>query len=224
MYFYSALSESICCLPIEDHQNWPHRNFGCPSASFFHYPPALASFFLIYPSISLSTVCSHSSHIPLTLLFLQAADTDFSNVGTMIECGLFTEALDSIRCAVYPGLLPPAPYLVTLLDYAQQVGPQLPHGENSTCCDTDFLNFGTFLTFSMIIRLNSLIHTTAPTSVFVCWMCHRERPHLCSSEISFRFCITYLLPTLPGTLRAQWRSILRQCCSVRSVRRACGLS
>lgn len=80
------------------------------------------------------------------------------------------------------------------------------------------------LTFSMITRLNSLIHTTTQTSVFVCWMCHRERPHLCSKETSFRFCITCLLPTLPGTLRAQWRNILRQCCSVRSARRACGLS
>lgn len=60
----------------------------------------------------------HPSH----LLFLQATETDFSNVGTMIECGLFTEALDSIRSTVYPGLLPPAAYLVSLLHYAQQVG------------------------------------------------------------------------------------------------------
>ncbi|XP_042344134.1 SMC5-SMC6 complex localization factor protein 1 isoform X2 [Plectropomus leopardus] len=50
----------------------------------------------------------------------QATETDFSNVGTMIECGLFIEALDSIRSAVYPGLLPPASYLVSLLEYAQQ--------------------------------------------------------------------------------------------------------
>ncbi|XP_070761077.1 SMC5-SMC6 complex localization factor protein 1 [Enoplosus armatus] len=50
----------------------------------------------------------------------QATETDFSNVGTMIECGLFIEALDSIRSAVFPGLLPPAPYLVSLLEYAQQ--------------------------------------------------------------------------------------------------------
>lgn len=47
---------------------------------------------------------------------------DFSNVGCMIECGLFTEALDSIRSGVYPGLLPPAPHLISLLEYAQQVG------------------------------------------------------------------------------------------------------
>ncbi|KAM7416507.1 hypothetical protein PAMA_018522 [Pampus argenteus] len=38
----------------------------------------------------------------------------------MIECGLFIEALDSIRSAVFPGLLPPAQYLVSLLEYAQQ--------------------------------------------------------------------------------------------------------
>uniref|UniRef100_A0A8P4GBT4 SMC5-SMC6 complex localization factor 1 n=1 Tax=Dicentrarchus labrax TaxID=13489 RepID=A0A8P4GBT4_DICLA len=50
----------------------------------------------------------------------QATETDFSNVGSMIECGLFIEALDSIRSAVFPGLLPPAPYLVSLLEYAQQ--------------------------------------------------------------------------------------------------------
>ncbi|KAM3610653.1 uncharacterized protein V6R79_006985 [Siganus canaliculatus] len=50
----------------------------------------------------------------------QAPNTDFSNVGSMIECGLFVEALDSIRSAVFPGLMPPAPYLVSLLEYAQQ--------------------------------------------------------------------------------------------------------
>ncbi|XP_076586290.1 SMC5-SMC6 complex localization factor protein 1 [Chaetodon auriga] len=50
----------------------------------------------------------------------QATETDFSNVGTMIECGFFIEALDSIRSAVFPGLLPPAPYLLSLLEYAQQ--------------------------------------------------------------------------------------------------------
>ncbi|KAM8886475.1 SMC5-SMC6 complex localization factor protein 1 isoform 1-T1 [Spinachia spinachia] len=50
----------------------------------------------------------------------QGTETDFSNVGSMIECGLFTEALDSIKSAIFPGLLPPAPYLVSLLEYAQQ--------------------------------------------------------------------------------------------------------
>ncbi|XP_038559568.1 SMC5-SMC6 complex localization factor protein 1 [Micropterus salmoides] len=58
----------------------------------------------------------HDPHRPQS----QATGTDFSNVGSMIECGLFIEALDSIRSAVFPGLLPPAPYLVSLLEYAQQ--------------------------------------------------------------------------------------------------------
>ncbi|XP_068995032.1 SMC5-SMC6 complex localization factor protein 1 isoform X1 [Embiotoca jacksoni] len=50
----------------------------------------------------------------------QATEADFSSVGIMIECGLLTEALDSIGSAVFPGLLPPAPYLTSLLEYAQQ--------------------------------------------------------------------------------------------------------
>ncbi|XP_037339258.2 SMC5-SMC6 complex localization factor protein 1 isoform X3 [Pungitius pungitius] len=50
----------------------------------------------------------------------QGTATDFSNVGSMIECGLFTEALDSIKSTIFPGLLPPASYLVSLLEYAQQ--------------------------------------------------------------------------------------------------------
>ncbi|XP_076010215.1 SMC5-SMC6 complex localization factor protein 1 [Genypterus blacodes] len=50
----------------------------------------------------------------------QAVETDFSNIGTMIECGLVAEALDTIRSAVFPGLLPPATYLVSLLEHAQQ--------------------------------------------------------------------------------------------------------
>ncbi|KAM7391812.1 hypothetical protein PAMP_022469 [Pampus punctatissimus] len=58
----------------------------------------------------------HDPHCPQS----QATETDFSNVGSMIECGLFIEALDSIRSAVFPGLLPPAQYLVSLLEYAQQ--------------------------------------------------------------------------------------------------------
>ncbi|XP_034025943.1 SMC5-SMC6 complex localization factor protein 1 isoform X2 [Thalassophryne amazonica] len=50
----------------------------------------------------------------------QAMETEFINVDSMIQCGLFAEALDSIRGAVYPGLLPPAPYLSSLFGYAQQ--------------------------------------------------------------------------------------------------------
>lgn len=98
------------------------RNFSCPLTSYFHYPSALA-FFLLFPPVRLfeRRFLLLSVHLSRHL-FLQATETDFSNVGTMIECGLFTEALDSIRSAVYPGLLPPAPYLVSLLQYAQQVG------------------------------------------------------------------------------------------------------
>ncbi|XP_015228809.1 PREDICTED: SMC5-SMC6 complex localization factor protein 1 isoform X1 [Cyprinodon variegatus] len=50
----------------------------------------------------------------------QTIVADVSNVDRMIECGLFSEALDSIRSAVFPGLLPPAAYLISLLEYAQQ--------------------------------------------------------------------------------------------------------
>ncbi|XP_061762232.1 SMC5-SMC6 complex localization factor protein 1 isoform X4 [Nerophis ophidion] len=50
----------------------------------------------------------------------QASETDLSNVGSMIECGLSIEALDTIRSAVFPGFLPPAPYMVSLMEYAQQ--------------------------------------------------------------------------------------------------------
>uniref|UniRef100_A0A1A8FD42 Ankyrin repeat domain 32 n=2 Tax=Nothobranchius korthausae TaxID=1143690 RepID=A0A1A8FD42_9TELE len=58
----------------------------------------------------------HDPHHPHS----QAILADFSNVGTMIECGLFVEALDSIRSSAFPGLLPPATHLISLLQYAQQ--------------------------------------------------------------------------------------------------------
>nr|XP_057925701.1 SMC5-SMC6 complex localization factor protein 1 isoform X2 [Doryrhamphus excisus] len=58
----------------------------------------------------------HDPYRPLS----QTSETDFSSVGSMIECGLFIEALDTIRNAVFPGFLPPAPYLVSLIEYAQQ--------------------------------------------------------------------------------------------------------
>ncbi|CAN9513345.1 unnamed protein product [Ophioblennius macclurei] len=58
----------------------------------------------------------HAPHCPPT----QATETDFSNVGSMIECGLFNEALDSIRSTLFPGVLPPAAYLISLIEYAQQ--------------------------------------------------------------------------------------------------------
>lgn len=50
----------------------------------------------------------------------QATETDFCNVGTMIECGLFNEALDSIKGVLFPGVLPPASYLISFIEYAQQ--------------------------------------------------------------------------------------------------------
>ncbi|XP_077378915.1 SMC5-SMC6 complex localization factor protein 1 isoform X2 [Festucalex cinctus] len=53
-------------------------------------------------------------------LLSQATETDSSNIGAMIECGLFVEALDAIRSDLFPGILPPAPYLVSLIEYAQQ--------------------------------------------------------------------------------------------------------
>uniref|UniRef100_A0A096LZR6 SMC5-SMC6 complex localization factor 1 n=1 Tax=Poecilia formosa TaxID=48698 RepID=A0A096LZR6_POEFO len=59
-------------------------------------------------------------HFTVVLLFLQAIVADLSNISSMIECGLVSEALDSIRSAVFPGVLPPATYLISLIEYAQQ--------------------------------------------------------------------------------------------------------
>uniref|UniRef100_A0A096LYQ0 SMC5-SMC6 complex localization factor 1 n=1 Tax=Poecilia formosa TaxID=48698 RepID=A0A096LYQ0_POEFO len=73
-------------------------NFRCQLTTYFDYPPAL-SLLLFLPSVSLS---------------------DLSNISSMIECGLVSEALDSIRSAVFPGVLPPATYLISLIEYAQQ--------------------------------------------------------------------------------------------------------
>ncbi|XP_077418732.1 SMC5-SMC6 complex localization factor protein 1 isoform X2 [Vanacampus margaritifer] len=53
-------------------------------------------------------------------LLSQATETDSSNIGAMIECGLFVEALDAIQSDMFPGILPPAPYLMYLIEYAQQ--------------------------------------------------------------------------------------------------------
>ncbi|XP_072290099.1 SMC5-SMC6 complex localization factor protein 1 [Eucyclogobius newberryi] len=50
----------------------------------------------------------------------EATEAEFTQIAAMIECGLFTEALNSIKSGFFPGLLPPAQYLVSLLDYAQQ--------------------------------------------------------------------------------------------------------
>ncbi|CAL8346838.1 unnamed protein product [Lota lota] len=60
-----------------------------------------------------------SYHDPYSLNS-KTVEADFSNVGTMIESGLFLEALDSIRDTLFPGLLPPAVFLVSLLEHALQ--------------------------------------------------------------------------------------------------------
>lgn len=61
----------------------------------------------------------------MVLLFLQENEPDFSNISSMMECGLFSEALDTLRSAVFPGLLPPATFLISLLEHAQQVRSEL---------------------------------------------------------------------------------------------------
>lgn len=108
-----------------------HRNFSF--TSYFCYHSAL--FPLSCPSISisaaLSSVSTNLPHFTMVLLSPQESEADFCNIGSMMECGLFMEALDTLRSAVFPGLLPPAPFLIALLEYAQQVGPQLQDSEAS---------------------------------------------------------------------------------------------
>ena len=67
---------------------------------------------------------SHTSTNLLLVPLPKSVEADFSNVGTMIESGLFSEALDSIRDTLCPGLLPPAAFLVSLLEHALQVPPR----------------------------------------------------------------------------------------------------
>ncbi|KAM8864992.1 SMC5-SMC6 complex localization factor protein 1 [Synchiropus picturatus] len=50
----------------------------------------------------------------------QITDVDLRNIGIMIECGFFKEALDSIRSEMFSGFWPPAPYMVSLLEFAIQ--------------------------------------------------------------------------------------------------------
>lgn len=76
-------------------------------------------------SAALSSLSTNLLHFKIVLLFPQESEPDFRNVGSMMECGLFSEALDTLRSAVFPGLLPPASFLISLLEYAQQVGPEL---------------------------------------------------------------------------------------------------
>ncbi|KAG7481302.1 hypothetical protein MATL_G00065330 [Megalops atlanticus] len=48
----------------------------------------------------------------------QTVVADFRNVQNMIECGLLTEALQEIQGALFPGLLPPAQVLQSLMQHA----------------------------------------------------------------------------------------------------------
>ncbi|XP_061117005.1 SMC5-SMC6 complex localization factor protein 1 isoform X2 [Conger conger] len=48
----------------------------------------------------------------------QTVTADFSNVSSLIECGLFTEALEELQGALYPGQLPPALVLESLMQHA----------------------------------------------------------------------------------------------------------
>lgn len=120
MYFYSAPPQSICCRPITDSQKQPPGTFDVSSL--------LSSITLLPFLYPLSTICPSDGRFSVhsdtfcAICSLQVMDTDVSNVGTMIECGLFAEALESIRSDMYPGLLPPARCLVSLLEYVQQVG------------------------------------------------------------------------------------------------------
>lgn len=131
-YKCSCISVLYFLKPMTDSQKWPPGTFDAHSLpisitllpSFF--PTRRSLWVQCFLLLSIYLFCFIA-----VLLFLQATGTDFSNVGSMIECGLFIEALDSIRSAVFPGLLPPAPYLVSLLEYAQQVGPELPEYRNS---------------------------------------------------------------------------------------------
>nr|XP_049618154.1 SMC5-SMC6 complex localization factor protein 1 isoform X1 [Syngnathus scovelli]XP_049618155.1 SMC5-SMC6 complex localization factor protein 1 isoform X1 [Syngnathus scovelli] len=59
---------------------------------------------------------NHDPHRPLS----EGNETDLSYIGAMIDSGLFIEAMAAIRSEMCPGILPPAPYLVSLVDYAQQ--------------------------------------------------------------------------------------------------------
>lgn len=137
LYFHSGLSKSTCYLPISGGQKWPSGTFWCPFSTYFHYPSALSlSLSLSSPLLSLWVpsfflLSIYFFHFTIVLLSLQAIVTDLSNVGSMIECGLFNEALDSIRSHAFPGLLPPATHLISLLEYAQQVGLELPECRNS---------------------------------------------------------------------------------------------
>lgn len=97
----------------------------CPLASL------LSAICLFECHVFSSLLSMYFFHFTIVLLFLQVIVADLSNVSSMIECGLLSEALDSIRNAVFPGVLPPATYLISLIEYAQQVGLEIPDCTNS---------------------------------------------------------------------------------------------
>lgn len=62
---------------------------------------------------------------PLSLISLcfspQVASVDFSNVRSLVECGLFPQALEDIQASLHPGVLPPASILHACMQHALQV-------------------------------------------------------------------------------------------------------
>lgn len=123
-YLYCTLFVSMCYLPMPD--KWPTGTCGLLPISVTPLPFLFPLFCLsAVLSAVLSSLATNLFHFTIILLFPQESELDFRNVGSMMECGLFSEALDTLRSAVFPGLLPPAPFLTSLLDYAQQVGPEL---------------------------------------------------------------------------------------------------
>ncbi|KAM6965418.1 SMC5-SMC6 complex localization factor protein 1 [Aplochiton taeniatus] len=59
---------------------------------------------------------SHSAPSPRS----QAVSADYSNLGSLIECGFFTTAVEEVQSTLVPGLLPPAPCLASLMQHALQ--------------------------------------------------------------------------------------------------------
>ena len=251
MYFHSPLSESKCYLAKTDSLKWPPGT--CDAHSL---PISITLLPLLFSPLSPVRLleCSvffsfffivYHFRFIIVLSFLQATEMDFSNVGSMIECGLFIEALDSIRSALFPGLLPPVAYLVSLLEYAQQVGPELPDCKSThlllrwpQCLHKTVTCFITFIFFFLLNGGLSIFNahpnfcpkpfTSRYFFLFfflfsVLSLSHREMPHPSSWEICNMSCTTCSLPTLPGWLPAHWKNILPKCCSVLGVRRACGL-
>ncbi|XP_041760476.2 SMC5-SMC6 complex localization factor protein 1 isoform X1 [Coregonus clupeaformis] len=50
--------------------------------------------------------------------YAQTAGANFSNVQSLTECGLFTQALEELQLYLLPGQLPPAPFLQPLMHHA----------------------------------------------------------------------------------------------------------